>query len=233
MIFKFNIFIILAIFMFVPSVQAEKFDGCSITSNAFQAIQRNNEIYFPHQNLNITNAYNEEGQRLVTFFKVSPRGFFMDEQSPNALATSENISNYPDADGTIIFGTKLMLRELQRDNGIGYSVPAIMAHEFAHILQFKKIRNGEHERPRTRNMELHADFLAGWYLSHRHKFKTTEFDPARNAFEEMGDTDYTSIDHHGTPQERLKAITGGYYSDIGEGDIEEAYNEGWKFVNSL
>ena len=109
----------------------------------------------PNSNLNA--AFQQEGLQLIAVFNVAPSGlFFVDGSNPNAFATPEVMSaNGPD--GTVVLGLSLASQELARDLGYGFSIPAIMAHEFGHILQFKRggVTPGK-------NAELQADYLAGW-----------------------------------------------------------------------
>ena len=76
-------------------------------------------------------------------------------------------------------------------------VRSILAHEWGHILQFKKNKIGDW----TVQHELSADDMSGWYLS---RLRETESNISRikNAFFSLGDVDYTDKDHHGTPMQR-------------------------------
>lgn len=149
-------------------------------------------------------AFQREGLALVQTFQVAPWGYFLDDRgSPNAMA-SPDVSNPNGPDGTVVIGLTLLQAELARDRGVGLSVPAIMAHEFAHIVQFKR-----NVRLPTSKMELQADFLAGWYLGLRSRFIFTDVRPAFQSFFEKGDYAFNDPMHHGTPQQRLNAIASG------------------------
>jgi hypothetical protein len=173
----------------------------------------------------VDRAYQAEGEKLIRLFGVTPAGGFMDDgRSPNAFATTDRIftNSY---NGTIIFGRSLLRRELSRDYGRGISIPAIMAHEFGHVVQFQE---GSLSDAATPVRELHADFLAGWYLS-RLGLSDRQVQPAMRAFYEMGDTAFRDPDHHGTPDERLASITAGFNSSAD--DIDEAFREGLDHVS--
>lgn len=174
----------------------------------------------------INAAYQREGMQLLGFFGVQPAAGFLDDTgSPNAFATPQAMfTNGPH--GTILFGLQLTGMELQRDNGVGMSLPAIMAHEFAHIRQFHDGRLTEYE---TSIRELHADFLAGWYMQKRRMLMPTDITPALRAFFERGDYEFNSEQHHGTPEQRLAAVSAGVSS--GASSIEEAFDDGLVHVD--
>lgn len=175
----------------------------------------------------IDQGYQLEGLALSQTFQVAPSGAFMDDSlSPNAMATPERLlgpQNGPD--GTVIFGMNLITREIWRD-GIGMAVAGIMAHEFAHIRQFKR---GSFEP--GRDSELEADFLAGWYLDVRQTFALTNVRPALQSFFEKGDYAFNDPLHHGTPQQRLDCVLAGISS--GARSVSEAHSLARDFVADL
>jgi hypothetical protein len=96
---------------------------------------------------------------LSGLFELRPHLMFCDESGPANAWASPN--------GTIIIGSKLINRYKDRKPfaigsprypAIGFSLALviIVAHEFGHLLQFKK---GVTD---SGAMELHADFMAGW-----------------------------------------------------------------------
>ena len=178
-------------------------------------------IYFPSGNLALDAFYQKEGLGLVNTYGVFPRGFYFVDQPPNAMATPE-IANSLGPDGTILFGQNMLVQQLSRDP-TGATLVAVMAHEFAHIAQF---RGGVRE-PGKRT-ELHADFMAGWYLNLRGRYAWTNLSPALRLFYELGDYQFNSPSHHGTPQERMSAAQAGFNS--GAQSALDAYTLGWRFV---
>tara|TARA_Y100001978_G_scaffold127849_1_gene114103 strand:- start:242 stop:958 length:717 start_codon:yes stop_codon:yes gene_type:complete len=121
--------------------------------------------------------------------------------------------------GTIELGVKLLKAKLDNTSG-DFMVIAIMAHEFAHILQYKhsmRFNSNVHQ-------EIHADILAGWYIGkylkdienksisnlNKHFDKQEEgrkiIDDLRIYFGQMGDEAYFSPFHHGNFQTRLMAM---------------------------
>jgi hypothetical protein len=178
----------------------------------------------PYSNIpGVDEAFDREGRELVDAFRVTPAGgFFDDTGSPNAFATPEQMfDNGPD--GTIIFGLTLLAQEARRD-GVGVGVIGIFAHEFAHIRQIRDRRLAEVATPVR---ELHADYLAGWYLAQR-GFLSPAVAPALQSFFEKGDYGYFSPNHHGTPEQRLRAIMSGLLDQ--STSIDAAFSQGLAFV---
>jgi predicted metalloprotease len=81
-----------------------------------------------------------------------------------------------------------------------------MAHEFAHIVDFKfgTGLSGKHK-------ELFADYLAGCYMYFRSvEFKTTFVQEVALSFFQKGDYSFNSPQHHGTPNQRYNCLMNGY-----------------------
>ncbi len=150
-------------------------------------------------------------------FNVRPTIRYFDEKgSPNAFATPVNTEG--STHGTVRIGVNLVASETRRfiatdygrTRGYSYSVTAVIAHELAHILQF-----AQQAALPTRNTELQADYLAGWYFSYLSRVDPN-FAPnaglqdGMRAFFERGDYNFNNAGHHGTPQQRLAAFTEGY-----------------------
>jgi len=149
---------------------------------------------------------------LSQVFGVVPGfGFYDDYDAMNAYASAAVRMNR--ADGTVLFGTRLLQRERARREAPEVAVAAICAHEFGHIVQFK---TGLYHRliagqPTLKRAELHADFLAGYFAGVRKKEKP-DFPAAVFAVTQyhFGDALTTRRIHHGTPQERGAAIVAGF-----------------------
>jgi hypothetical protein len=170
--------------------------------------------------------------RLASTFQVSPGfAFFDDGNSPNAFASSETlVGNGP---GTVLMGMRLFSHLMaRRDNGI--AVIGVCAHEFAHIHQMSGGYRGRLAslHATVKPVELHADFLAGYYMARR-KAEHPGLDLRMLALElyKRGDTEFTSRQHHGTPDERLGALSAGYgFGKEGNRDIAQAADAGLQFV---
>jgi hypothetical protein len=150
--------------------------------------------------------------RLTDTFGVLPGfAFFDDFEHPNALATS--VRHTGRADGTVLFGQRLLARSLSAPEHPDAAVAAICAHEFGHILQYKRnlrsvILAGQST---VKRLELHADFLAGYYAGTR-KLEKPDFPAAVFATTQYsyGDNNTNSPKHHGRPDERAAAIVRGF-----------------------
>jgi hypothetical protein len=153
---------------------------------------------------NLTNEY----YKLVNCFGVMPMSYYIFENgSPNAFATG-NISNANYPDGTVVLGLKLIQNECsQSPSGTCVSMAVVMAHEFAHILDFKN----RFVRPGGKIPELFADYMAGVYLHTRElTFSYTDIKEAAQSIYTKGNYDFNNPQFHGTPQERMNALLAGY-----------------------
>ena len=94
-----------------------------------------------------------------------------DPRDKNAYFTNQKFPELLRADGgdlnMAITGSVFITSSLLKDefNSGGYSVPAILGHEFAHAMQY------QNNFPFSGKwQELHADYLAGWFTGHRQRF---------------------------------------------------------------
>jgi hypothetical protein len=145
-------------------------------------------------------------------FRVSPHTWFYDDGTqPNAFATWFLRSGFK-GDGTVCLGIGF-IKQATRRNELNRQwktrLTGIIAHEWAHIAQF----NRGHRTP-GKATELHADFLAGWFLGRTSLARPGATDQQRTdsmyRFGVMGDFEYSNPHHHGTPGERAGAITSGF-----------------------
>jgi hypothetical protein len=95
----------------------------------------------------------------------------------------------------------------------------IMAHELAHVLQCQSNLQltGAHR-------ELHADFLAGYFLGVKMKVQLTNIAAFSNELFKRGDFMFNSSQHHGTPQARVYYMSVG--ASLGMLTLADAYNYG-------
>lgn len=186
-------------------------------------------------------------------FVINPSvAYFDDGRYPNAYASSVN--THGATDGSIRLGVNLVYSELKwiiqnahdraraagkddsrltpEDWGDPYGVVAIMAHEGAHILQMK---NGVGNP--SRNTELQADFLAGWYIGDLKRTFKKDFEKYYYevhtiiAFHSRGDYQFNAVDHHGTPVERMRAFEAGF--KIGKLKLPKAWQKSLEYRNTL
>lgn len=172
-------------------------------------------------------------------FRVYPSVRYYDERGtpPNAFATPVNTEQ--SRDGSVRLGVNLVaseaLRFITSEYGVtrlySYSITAVLAHELAHIVQFKR---GAGQM--GRNTELQADFLAGWYFAHLAQVDPN-FGPNMGvrdgmaAFYSRGDYNFNQPSHHGTHDQRLAAFLAGYESRaVG---IDQAWQAAVLFRNSI
>jgi predicted metalloprotease len=113
-----------------------------------------------------------------------------------------------------VFGNPLYREIIGRREHPEVGIVAICAHEFGHIVQYKHgidrvlIVNNSVKR-----LELHADFLAG-YFAGRRKLEMPDFPAAVFALTQysFGDSNYGDPEHHGTSDERGAAVVAGFDS---------------------
>jgi predicted metalloprotease len=165
-------------------------------------------------------------------FKVGPGFVFYDDyRVPNAFATPKTL--LPERRGTVLMGMRLFSRYMTNGDA-GMTVIAICAHEFGHIHQMQSTYNAQLSRldETAKPVELHADFLAGFFLANRkEEHPDLELQGVGATFDRMGDTDFNSPQHHGTSHERIAAITAGYrFGRSGRHDIDDAARAGLEVV---
>jgi len=174
--------------------------------------------------------------KISTWFDVAPGfAYFDDSDSPNAYATHVVRSN--GADGTVLFGQQLLHRLLKGDDNPDLAVACVCAHEFGHILQYKreldgKVRAGQ---PTVKRVELQADLFAGYFAGLR-KRERPSFPAAVFAMTQynMGDDKIHFPEHHGTRDERAAAIVRGF--ELGYRDrrsLAETIDASLAYVKSL
>ena len=179
-------------------------------------------------------------KRLADTFEVFPGfGFFDDAPHGNALAVDYNLSHLPGTKGLVLFGDKLFA-DLMRADETGTAIMWVIAHEFAHIWLYANpadmARLGNPKLPRaSKRIELHADYLAGFYVGQRQKENAAiSLYKTGSQIWDIGDTDFNNPAHHGTPPERLAAAEAGFkISYMMKQDAKYAYRAGLDYVLSL
>lgn len=145
--------------------------------------------------------------------------FYDDEGSPNAWAIGA-ASRYEDP--KIVLGQhmiQLMVDPIMT-GGSGFNTAAltsVVAHEYAHLVQFELNARG-----RLRDKELMADTLSGYYSAHgliaaqRYDFSREvastiayQLSNSQRRVFNSGDYKFADRNHHGTPQQRLRAFNAG------------------------
>ncbi len=149
--------------------------------------------------------------KLAGFFGEQPAfGIVNDEHHDNAWAMDQTP---PGATfGTVGFGST-MLEKLRKFDASGMAIMAIVAHEFGHIAQYRRNVMGELNGGQTsvRRSELHADYLTGCYLGWvKRNEPRVSVRLAGQFMEAIGDTNFSSEHHHGTPEERYASVDAGF-----------------------
>jgi hypothetical protein len=150
--------------------------------------------------------------RISSAFDVAPGfAYYDDYDGRNAYATSDQLMN--GADGTVLFGKRLLGRCLASKDNPELGVTCICAHEFGHILQNKLGLDRElhANQPTVKRLELNADFFAGYFAGLR-KLERPGYPAAVFAVTlyGLGDDMLDNPGHHGTPDERAAAIVRGF-----------------------
>jgi hypothetical protein len=117
-------------------------------------------------------------------------------------------------DGTVLLGLHFLRDEIQR--GDITTVFIVMAHEFAHILQYKQGITAEGPW----QMEPHADFMAAWALVQCPEFwRQMDRTPGSSLPQLLvavktlfakGDTLFNDPSHHGQPELRAAMVHAGF-----------------------
>ena len=205
-------------------------EGCFLKAKAGN--QEMNFLYTTGKR-DVDVAINLELGSLKQMFGQNPVFYLV--KMNNAFATTQYFDQPPGiyptlgapVTGTVALGTELLEKEMyQSRTGQGFNLPAILAHEFGHLVQFQMGNN----MPSTKLKELQADALAGWYMVRRSYFVPTELGEALDGFFRMGDTNFQSPGHHGTPDERRAAIRWGMENAARLRNIMEAYQVSHQWI---
>ncbi|HRX59773.1 MAG TPA: metalloprotease [Candidatus Competibacter sp.] len=172
--------------------------------------------------------------KLAGLFDVYPGfGYMREVGEKNANASRE--SSVPGTRGTVLFGLKLLRETMGMGDGGDIAVLGVCAHEFAHILQFFSPVNyygmllaGQ---PTVKRVELHADYMSGYFIGHlKRERPKIPLQKLGKLFYSLGDTASNHPEHHGTPEERVRAIETGYKAISSARSAADAARLGFNFV---
>lgn len=170
-------------------------------------------------NYNLDNWFNIQKNAIESVFNVEADLYiYNDYSSPNAYA-----SNSSRADGKIAFGINMLTQYLWRMDKGKAAVAAVLAHEYGHVLQL-----AYNSKLNWKYRELHADFLAGYYLRTKAYVTYQDLNNFAKVFFDLGDDNFWSEGHHGTNTERLNAFKAGYNCNCS--NAREAYETGENYV---
>jgi hypothetical protein len=192
-------------------------------SNAFAQCTLNNSTLSSSTSLNSTG--NKELDNFISSEKINLENFFNVKVEVkitngfNGLAKQTSSNNY-----IIELGKDLLSFEYNKKGPVSkehigkYMIISIMAHEFAHIFQYT---HPEYVFKNSVIQEVHADLLAGFYIS-KYFLGKFSFEPKLNyelqnktsilisdlaiSFGWMGDTQYWDQQHHGNYYTRSSAF---------------------------
>jgi hypothetical protein len=170
--------------------------------------------------------------RLSSIFGERPGfGFIDDRDGPNAYASPE--TKVPGTWGTVLYGQTLFQDLIRRNSDKGMAVLAVAAHEFGHVAQFRSrvdetLMQGQST---VKLVELHADFLSGYFLGLRKRDDSSvSVWAAGKTFYEIGDYQYNDRNHHGTPDERVTAAEEGFKHGSRGAPYSEGFQNGLDFT---
>jgi hypothetical protein len=169
-------------------------------------------------------------------FSVLPGfAYYDDWDGENAYASAE--VKLGRSDGTVLFGTRMLKSHRSRPEAPEVAVAAVCAHEFGHIVQFKRRLQQRllANQPTVKRIELHADFLAGYFAGVR-KRERSDFPAAVFAVthRSLGDTHFDNQQHHGTHEERGAAVVEGFRAAKEMNlDFDRAVEAGVSYVKRL
>jgi hypothetical protein len=150
--------------------------------------------------------------RMSTVFGERPGfGFINDKGGPNAYASSR--TQVTGTWGTVMFGQTMFTDLIDRFGETSLAPLIIAAHEFGHIAQFRsgmeaRLMDGQ---PTVKRLELHADWLAGYFIGTRKRANPSlSVWAAGQAIYDVGDYEFNNRNHHGTPAQRVAATEAGF-----------------------
>jgi hypothetical protein len=189
-----------------------------------------NSVLSTSGNNRLDSALISELQELLTIIPVKPGFKYIVDPSPNAFALDQ--SYIPNTRGTVFLGINLIKNEFSVSGNAGIAVAGICAHESAHIFQYFSEYNQRLSGSTSRNFELHADLIAGYYLGRR-RWSRTNIEVFGRSLFSKGDYDFNNPDHHGTPKQRLGAMLEGYRLATLAKSFEECAAAGAAYVHQV
>ena len=157
---------------------------------------------------------------LFLTFNVSPDlKFYEDGHLPNVVAAPPNIIK-PKA--TVAIGLTMLRQRLWNRSELTFL--GVLAHEYAHVAQF-----GRDDSLTNKQMELHADFLAGHHFALQ-KLPEPEVRVFVKDFFMLGDSNFWDPEYHGKPVERVEAFMAGY--NLEKTGPKQSYQDGLDWILS-
>lgn len=204
--------------------------GCSLSATKGQATLSKISYTYTLEDKALADGFLNTQMVMERIYGVKPSLFFFTEEAPNALAFPTSIDGDCEVTGSIIFGTKLLSTEMENNPSMwGSALSIILAHEYAHILQYKRRLDTESFR-----RELHADYLSGWAVAKMNIAGICcGIDPnvAARTLYSKGGYDFNNKDFHGTPEQRSSMMAEGYNSAFTGVGLDQAFQAGLDVVS--
>jgi|1186.fasta_scaffold247300_2 hypothetical protein len=181
-------------------------------------------------NSQIDRAMIAELRKILDVLPINPGFKFIDDASPNAFAVPDTL--VPNTQGTVYIGLNLINEEFASDWG-GVAVAGICAHECGHIYQFYNGYSQSLAGATALLVELHADYIAGFYLGRDGSHSREHVQAFARSLFSKGDFNFNSRQHHGTPQQRVQAMTVGYDTGASTADVAASIGQGADYVRRL
>lgn len=140
------------------------------------------------------------------------------------LLQGVNPANYCPADNTVYLSVQWIYDKVwqrhadQQRAGQDFGVAAVVAHELGHTVQTYLGIEKAADAPTVESLELQADCLAGVWANAKYYQGVLEggdVEVAAEDFSYVGDYEFFSPGHHGTPDQRQRAFMLGYNSGQG------------------
>jgi Zn-dependent protease with chaperone function len=156
--------------------------------------------------------------------------FYEDGERANAYA-SPGEDGVPSTWGKVRFGRRLFGDLTNKFGDDGIAILGVLAHEFAHIAQYRRRVMSALAGSTVKRSELHADLVSGYYLGLRKLANSSlKLRAAGMALYSIGDYAYNDPQHHGTPEERVEASEYGFALANQGRDYLDAFNHGLDWV---
>jgi hypothetical protein len=174
------------------------------------------------------NAVIAELRRILQVMPVGPGFKFV--KANNAAASDETIVQ--GTRGTVFIGLDFVRKLIDHDDG-GISVAGVLAHECAHIYQYFSQYNEALKGPTYLWFELHADFLAGYYMAKKLGTDTIRLSDFQLTLMRSGTYNEQAVQNHGSGPQRNAAMDKGYRLARSGMSFEDAAKEGKDYVQKL
>ena len=149
-------------------------------------------------------------QRLATAFEVAPPFAFYDD--PKHINAKAIVPTALHPEGGVIFERQLFAQLLQSDPS-GVAILGVLAHEYGHMAMYQRaeLYHQLQNFPTVMRIELHADYLAGYYLGVRKReVPSVSLFKAGAVTWNVGDSGFNDPAHHGGPVDRTRAAEAGF-----------------------